>query len=148
MAENAAGKQRGSPFQKGRSGNPKGKPKGARHKSTILAEKLMEDEAEAVVRAIIAKAKDGDMTAARIVVERIAPVRKGRPINLTLPKIETADDLAAAMAAIVGAMAEGKITPEEATAAAGVLEVRRRAIETMEFERRLNEIESRFGKGQ
>jgi hypothetical protein len=148
VAENAAGKQRGAPFRKGQSGNPKGKPKGARHKSTILAEKLMEDEAEAVVRAIIAKAKDGDMTAARIVVERIAPVRKGRPINLTLPKIETADDLAAAMAAIVGAMAEGKITPEEATSVAGVLEVRRRAIETMEFERRLNEIESRFGKGQ
>ncbi|MCW2286225.1 phage tail sheath gpL-like [Rhodoblastus acidophilus] len=147
MAENAAGKQRGAPFKKGQSGNPKGKPKGARHKVTILAEKLMEDEAEAVIRAVVDKAKEGDMTAARIVVDRIAPVRKGRPIQLKLPKVETADDVAAAMAAIISAMADGAITPEEATAAASVLEARRRAIETQEFERRLAALEEQ-GKGQ
>lgn len=28
MAENSSGKQRGRPFKKGRSGNPKGRPKG------------------------------------------------------------------------------------------------------------------------
>lgn len=147
MTENSGRKQAGR-FAKGQSGNPKGKPKGARHKTTILAEKLMEDEAEAVVRAVIDKAKDGDMTAARIVVDRIAPVRKGRPINLALPKVETADDVASAMATIVGAMAEGKITPEEATVAASVLEARRRAIETTDFERRLSEIEDKLGKGK
>ena len=140
MPENSGRKQAGQ-FAKGQSGNPKGKPKGARHKTTILAEKLMEDEAEAVVRAVIDKAKEGDMTAARIVVDRIAPIRKGRPIKLPLPKVKTADDLAAAMASIVNAMAEGNITPEEATAAASVLEMRRRAIETMEFDQRLRALE-------
>jgi hypothetical protein len=103
----------------------------------------MDDEAEGVVRAVIEKAKGGDMTAARIVVDRIAPMRKGRPINLTLPNIESADDVAAAMAAIVNAMAEGNITPEEATAAASVLEVRRRAIETMEFDQRIRALEQK-----
>jgi hypothetical protein len=33
-AENAAGKQRGRPFRKGRSGNPSGKAKGTRHRAT------------------------------------------------------------------------------------------------------------------
>jgi Family of unknown function (DUF5681) len=32
-------------FSKGQSGNPAGKPPGARHKATMLAEKLMGDDA-------------------------------------------------------------------------------------------------------
>jgi hypothetical protein len=146
MAENTGGKQRGAPFQKGRSGNPKGKPIGARHKATVLAEKLMQDDAKAIVAAVLTAAKAGDMTAARLVLDRIAPVRRGRPVCLDLPKIETASEVAAAMAALVLAMASGEVTPEEAATVASVFEVRRKALETEEFERRLNEIENRFGK--
>ena len=46
-AENSAPKQRG--FQKGRSGNPAGKPPGTRNKMTLLAEALLDNEAEALV---------------------------------------------------------------------------------------------------
>ena len=38
--ENSERKQ-GGRFQPGQSGNPAGKPKGARHKTTLLAEKLI-----------------------------------------------------------------------------------------------------------
>ncbi|HLN49346.1 MAG TPA: DUF5681 domain-containing protein [Steroidobacteraceae bacterium] len=76
MTENATKKQRG--FQKGQSGNPAGKPKGVRNRATLMAalmaEKLMQDDAEEVIRAVIEKAKQGDMTAARLIIERIAPV--------------------------------------------------------------------------
>ena len=48
-AENSAKKQRGKPFKKGQSGNPKGKPKGARHKITLAAEVLLDGEAEAIL---------------------------------------------------------------------------------------------------
>jgi hypothetical protein len=85
MAENTAGKQRGSPFQKGQSGNPRGKPKGARNTTTVMAEKLMQNDAKDIVRAVLEAAKGGDMTAARLVLERISPVRKGRPVQLNLP---------------------------------------------------------------
>jgi len=61
MAENATKKQRG--FQKGKSGNPAGKPKGVRNRATLMAEKLMQDDAEDVIRAVTEKAKQGDMTA-------------------------------------------------------------------------------------
>ena len=36
------------PFQKGKSGNPNGKPKGALNKSTIIAQSLLDGDAEAL----------------------------------------------------------------------------------------------------
>ena len=49
-AENTAGKQRGRPFEPGKSGNPNGRPKDARNRTTVLAEGLLDDEAEAITR--------------------------------------------------------------------------------------------------
>jgi len=44
LAANAAGKQRGRPFKKGESGNPKGKIKGTKNYLTRLDEALSEIE--------------------------------------------------------------------------------------------------------
>jgi hypothetical protein len=146
MAENSAGKQRGVPFQKGQSGNPSGKPKGVRDKITVLTEKLMQDDAEGVVQAVVAAAKSGDMTAARLILERISPVRKGRPVLLNLPAVQTAEDIAAAMAALMMAMASGDVTPDEAATAASVFEMRRKSLEAEEFELRLRTLEAKAQK--
>jgi hypothetical protein len=97
----------------------------------------LQDDAEQIVRAVVEKAKRGDMTAARLNIERIGPVRKGRPITLDLPDAKTGADLAAAMASLVRAMAIGEVTPDEAATVAGVFEVRRKTIESVEFEERL-----------
>ena len=104
----------GRPFQ---PGNP-GKPKGARHKTTLIAEKLaierlMEDDTEGVTRRVIEAAKVGEMTAARLVLERIYPVRKGRPVHLDLPEIETVADLPVALSALVSAMGHGRLPPRK-----------------------------------
>jgi hypothetical protein len=64
-------------------------------------------------------------------------VRKGRAIHLTLPAIDTAAGVSEAQSAAVAAMAEGEITPDEAATIAGVLESKRRAIETTELEARV-----------
>ena len=50
---------------------------------------MLADEEE-IVASVIQAAKGGDMTAARLVLERIAPIRKGRPITLALPVTDTA----------------------------------------------------------
>ena len=46
---NNASTTRGRPFQPGNTG----RPRGAKHKTTILAEKLMADDVDGVVRAVI-----------------------------------------------------------------------------------------------
>jgi hypothetical protein len=108
--ENAGRNQKPQLFQPGQTGNPAGKPKGTRHKATEMVEILTAGDADAVAKAVIGKALEGDMTAARLVLERIAPPRKGRAIMLQLPAIKNADDLASAQQAIVGAMEDGSIT--------------------------------------
>jgi hypothetical protein len=68
------------------------------------------------------QAKNGDMTAAKIIVERIVPPRKDQAINFALPKLENADDAAAAMAAIAEGVAGGELTPLEARDLAAIVE--------------------------
>lgn len=132
-------------FRKGVSGNPAGKPKGARHRATVMLEKLMADDAEEIGRTVITAAKSGDMVAARLVLERLCPVRKGRPVVIDLPKVETVNDVAAALGAVTQAMAQGEITPDEASTVAGVLEAKRRTFETIELERRIAALEAKSG---
>ena len=142
MAENT-GPIQGGRFQPGQSGNPTGKPKGARHKTTLLAEKLMADDAEAVVNAVLTAAKSGDMTAARIVLDRLYPARRDNPVSFTLPRIESAADATSAMAAILAAVASGEVTPGEAETIGKLIETHVRTLETAEFERRLAALERR-----
>jgi hypothetical protein len=132
-------------FKKGRSGNPGGRPPGARNHATIVAATLLEGEAERLTRLAVDRAIDGDMVALRLCLERILPVLRSRRIHLDLPESEGADGVAenvdAALAATVRAMAGGEITPDEAMTVSGVLELRRRAIETVDLERRLARLE-------
>ena len=133
-------------FQKGVSGNPQGRPRGARNRATMLAEQLLEGEAERLVREAIDRAMDGDVLAMRLCLERILPVLRGRRIQLDLSSDDTAPEQAAraiagAVSATARAMAEGEITPEEAMTVAGIFELQRRAVETADLERRLARLE-------
>jgi hypothetical protein len=83
----------------------------------------------------------GDMTAAKLVLDRIAPIRKGQPIGLEIPETKGAAGVAEASSQVVMAVAQGNITPEEAEILSRVLEFRRRAIETQEHEERLQSLE-------
>jgi hypothetical protein len=142
MAENS-GPNQGGRFQPGQSGNPAGKPRGARHKTTLLAEKLMQDDAADVVKKVIEAAKGGDMTAARIVLDRIAPARRDNPVTFELPKIERSADAANAMGAILAAVADGAMTPGEAAEIGKLLDNYIKTLEATEFEARLRALEER-----
>jgi hypothetical protein len=134
------------PFEPGKSGNPAGKPKGTRNKVTLAAEALLEGEAEALTRKAIELGKAGDITALRLCLDRIVPVRKDRPVIFQLPKLERAEDAVRASAAIVEAVSSGDLTPSEAAELAKVIEGYARAIEAAEFDARLTKLEQAAGK--
>ena len=90
------------------------------------------------------RAYEGDMAAARLVLERIAPPRRGRPVHLKLPDIGDAAGLMAAHAAVLRAVATGKLTPEEAEPFSAMLGAHLKAIETTDIDRRLRDIEKKM----
>jgi hypothetical protein len=137
-----AGKPRGRPFE---PGNP-GKPKGTRHRTTLAVEALLEGEAEKLTRKAIDLALAGDVTALRLCLERIAPARKDRPISVDLPALHGADDMAAASAALIQAVAEGQLTPLEAAQIAKLFEVHLHAVEMTEVTRRLGQLEEMLNR--
>lgn len=118
-----------------------GKTKGARHRATKAVEELLDGQVELLTQKAVDAALSGDMTAMRLCLERICPPRKSHPIEIELPKVETAGDVAAAHAVVIGAMARGEVTPDEASTIASVLEAKRRSIETCDIENRLEALE-------
>src|SRR5918998_3546498 len=75
-------------WPKGVSGNPAGRPKGARHKYLLAMEALLDGEAESLTRKAIELALAGDTTALRLCLDRLAPPRKGRPITLAVGDVK------------------------------------------------------------
>lgn len=130
-------------WQPGQSGNPSGKKPGSRNKATYMVLALMEKGAKEITDAVVAAAKAGDLTAARMILDRLAPPAKERPVSLALPDTGTAEGVSAAQQAILQAVAAGDLMPGEGTALAGIVETRRRALETQELESRVTALEAK-----
>jgi hypothetical protein len=140
-AENTAPIQRGRPFAPGQSGNPLGRPRGARNKATIMAEALLDDQAEGIIHKVIEKAMEGDTTALRLCLERLLPPRRDRSVGFELPPIGSAGDVLKASSSILAACADGALSPSEAAEIMDLLSRQIRMLEVTEIEARLTALE-------
>ena len=142
MPENTD-KIQGTRFAPGQSGNPAGKAKGTRNKTTLAIEALLEGEADALARKAIEMAKDGDGPALRMCLDRLAPPRKDAPVCFDLPPIKSVADAVEASSALLSAVAAGDVTPDEASRIMSLLTSHKVLVETGEFERRLEVLEAK-----
>ena len=129
-------------FEKGNTYSP-GRARGSRNKATVWLDELGAEGTEEIIRVVDREARKGDMRAAWLVLSRTWPSRRGRPVTLDLPPVETPAGLVQSQAAVVAAMAAGHITPDEAASVSTVLETQRRALETHDHEHRIRELEER-----
>jgi Family of unknown function (DUF5681) len=143
QAPENTGRDQAGRFLAGRSGNPAGRPRGSRHEALEALDAIGAEAAKDVLLAVVEAARGGDIRAADILLRRLWPERKSRPIKVHLPAMETATDIGRALGAIVEAVSNGELTPDEGQAIAAMLEGQRRAIETMELERRVEALEAR-----
>ncbi len=131
----------GGRFQKGQSGNPAGKPKGTRNRTTVIAQHLFDGEAEALVRKVVELALEGDLSCLRICLERLVPPKKDAPIEIDLPQIRAVADIPDLFAAVAAKLREGGITPSEARTLIDLAEVFRKSLEVAELEPRIRALE-------
>jgi hypothetical protein len=144
MAVNATKNQqrgRGRPFPPGRSGNPAGKPPGARNRTTLAVQELLNGEAEKLTRKCVELALGGDSTALRLCMERLAPPPKDRPIDFPIPAATTAREINIALSKVAEAVGAGILTPGEGNSLATLLEAHRRGIEAADMEDRVERLE-------
>jgi Family of unknown function (DUF5681) len=131
-------------FQTGESGNPAGRPRGARNKRTLATESMFDDNGPEIIRQLIDLAKDGDIAAIRLCVDRICPRPRDRPVTFELPHVRSAADAIAAIGAIMEAIGDGDLSPHEAAELTKVVAGLSHAIVTAELEQRLRGVEERL----
>jgi len=130
-------KTRGRPFE---HGNP-GRPRGARHRTTLAIEALLEGQHEELTKKAIDKALEGDVVALRLCLDRIAPARKDAPVSLEMPAVRSAEDAVEASVVVLAAVAAGEITPDEAGRLMALLSAHKTIIEAGDLERRIAALE-------
>jgi hypothetical protein len=124
-------KPRGRPFQ---SGNP-GRPRGARNKVT-----------QWLVQKVLEQARAGDVASQRMMLDRVYPAPKAPPIQVNVPPIKTPQDVHAAIAAILTALGQGGLTPDETYALSSLIGRSIQVIELQDHERRIAVLEQARGK--
>ena len=135
-ADDSARKQqtRGRPFQKGASGNPAGRPHGVRNKLSLMLETITDNDLIAIMAVVKKKAKKGDLVAAKIIFDRVAPPPKGRTFELDLPAIgrwNGNDTVLRANRAIIEAVATGTVSPAEGLDLTALVEAQRAAVKEL-----------------
>jgi hypothetical protein len=128
------------PFEEGNTFG-KGRVKGSHNKATLIFDAIGQDGGIELIRVVQQHARDGNLRAADILLARLWPRRRGRPVALDLPPLETAADIVKAHAALIALVSAGEVTPEEAGPISRLLENQRRALETHELEKRIQELE-------
>ena len=126
----------------GQSGNPQGRPKGSLNRKSLLAEEF-EKEGSAIARVVIAAAKSGDIHAANIVLQRLAPPLKARSEKVTFT-LDSSQSLTEQARQVLQAIASGEIDPETGKLLIECIGGFAGLKEIDELTTRLNAIETRF----
>jgi uncharacterized protein YlzI (FlbEa/FlbD family) len=94
------------PWAKGTSGNPRGRPLGTNEIGKLRAS--LAEHVPDILNALVAAAKRGDTSAAKLVLERVVPALKSEELPVT-----TLDGLSGSrvemIAAVIEAIADGKL---------------------------------------
>lgn len=144
MPENAGELQATGRFQKGSSGNPRGKAKGTKNRATLAAEQLLQGELESICRRLIQEATSGNMQAIKMILDRVLPPKRNSYISFKLPDLDDSSGFLHAIDSVMKAVSQGNLSVEDAEALTKMIDIYIRAKEAYEYEERLSKIEQKF----
>lgn len=142
LSPNINGRKKDGTFVPGYVANPLGRPRGARGKAAVLAEALIHADCETIITKLIEAAKAGDVSAAKLLMDRLLPTKKDRHIVFSLPHIKTAADASFALNRILEGVSTGEITPTEGDSLSRLVESSTRIIELTLLEHRVDALEA------
>lgn len=120
-------------FKKGHSGNPNGRPYGMRNKMSFAIQQVFEKESFAVAEKLVELAKNGDLSAMKLILERVYPTPKNEELHFLLPEINDKNGINKARDEIHASFVCGEITAAEAKEAIDFLDVVKNAKHGLDF---------------
>lgn len=141
MAARPKSTGKATPFKPGQSGNPKGRPKGVPDRRNQWREALA-DELPNIVEQLKRRATNGDDTAIRLILERVAPPLRPQGPAVELPELLEADGLAAKAEAVLAAIAMGRLSVDAGRSLLDALGAVAKAVEVHELTRRVEALEA------
>lgn len=127
-------------WKKGESGNPNGRKPGTGQVAKLrnsIATHIPE-----IITQMVSKAKEGDVQAARLLLERVMPPLKSMESNVSITFPENAT-LSEQGQTIIQSIADGTLTPGQGQALLSGLGSQARLIEITELEERITALENR-----
>lgn len=133
-------KQEMAKYQKGQSGNPSGKPKGALSPSGRLRDAIAKDLPK-ILSTLRDRALEGDVQAASLLLSRCLPPLRAESAAqyISVPGSSLGERAEAIVKAAVG----GELPTNAAAELMGVLAGQAKILETIELERRIAALEER-----
>ncbi len=134
--------QRGR-WVRGQSGNPNGRPARQRTRSMEALEKKLEEVAPAVIDAVVECAtKGGSPGAQRLLLDRILPISRERPIRLPPALVEGKP--VDVIRGILAAVAKGSVSVEDAASLTRILATEQELFQIEALERRFTALEKKI----
>lgn len=127
-------------WKPGQSGNPKGRRRGSKNKATLLRDGI---DVERILATLATAALKGDVSAARVLLERALPPPRSTYPLVTIPAAKRAATLTETAQAIVRAVASGEVAADVGAALVNALAQTAHVAELDELERRLAALEER-----
>ena len=127
-------------FAKGNPGGP-GRPRSAVSRSAVALDEMGAGIGEQVFQVIVDKALAGDLRAAEILLSRVWPTRRGRPLAIDTAAMKVPSDLVPVASDVTNAVLSGEMTPHEGRAVSSLFQMQCKMFELVEFECRLQAIE-------
>jgi hypothetical protein len=131
---------RGKPFEPGNKLG-RGRPRGSRNKSTLMAQHLLDDHAESIVRKCIVMALQGNPKALQLCMDRVLPPRRELPVTFGKVPTRTTSELADASELLTQKVTAGELTPAQGRILAEVFDQRRSVLETHDIDQRVRALE-------
>ena len=124
-------------FKKGQSGNPSGRPK----KDTANLKPLLAKHGESVLQKVIDAALEGDLTACKLVLDRLYPAIKSQAMPVNIPVGETLPETGNN---IVTETMTGNVPPDIGASLITALSNQAKLVEFTELSERLERIEQQL----
>ncbi len=125
----------------------KGRKQGSRNKASDALGQMFLDEHERITRQCVDLGLAGNVPALKLCLERLIPVVRDLPVNITLPTIDSVASASELTGTLLSLVASGAITPSQGEQLSRLTERHLKSLQLSDLEARLAELEQQLTAG-